>query len=142
MTSVAVRTATPRDRASIEALLRDAALPLDGIDDVELVVAEDDGHVVGCAGIEVRGRAALLRSVVVARELRGHGAGELLVRAVLDSATQRGLAPVVLLTTTASAWFPRFGFAPIARDSVPVSLLESAEFKGACPDTAVIMQRG
>ena len=48
---------------------------------------------------------------------------------------------VFLVTTTAAYWFTRFGFRRIDRDSVPGSILQSVEFQGACPTTAVIMLR-
>ena len=136
-----IRLARGSDRAAIERLLTAASLTLDGVADVEFYVAERARSVVGCAGVEVRDGAALLRSVAVDRDSRGEGIGERLVQSVLDDAAARKLSPVVLLTATASAWFPRFGFAEITRSDVPASLLESAEFRGACPDTAVIMRR-
>jgi amino-acid N-acetyltransferase len=48
---------------------------------------------------------------------------------------------VYLLTTTAHAYFPRFGFTRVARDEVAPAVRESEEFRGACPDTAVAMHK-
>jgi amino-acid N-acetyltransferase len=135
----AIRAATPADTTAIEALLRAADLPLAGVSSARFAVAEHAGAVIGTAGLEVRGDAGLLRSVAVADEWRGHGVGEALVRAVLDEASRCKLDPVVLLTTTAPAWFPRFGFEVTQRADVPATLLQSAEFTGACPDSAVVM---
>jgi amino-acid N-acetyltransferase len=104
------------------------------------MVAEADGGVVGAIGLEVYGGAALLRSAVVAPAEQGHGAGTALVAGLLEHARTRGVRDVYLLTTTADAWFPRFGFARIQRDAVPAALHASVEFQGACPDTAVIMR--
>lgn len=134
-----VREATAADGDAIRALLAAAALPLAGTESARFAVAEHDGAVIGCAGLEVRGDAGLLRSVAVADAWRGHGVGEALVRSVLDEASRCRLDPVVLLTTTAPTWFPRFGFEVTERGAVPRAVLESAEFKGACPDSAVVM---
>jgi amino-acid N-acetyltransferase len=134
-----VRDARTSDAPAIAALVRDAGLPVEGIESTRFMVAEHDGQIVGCAGLEVHGDAALLRSVAVDASWRGRRVGDALVRAVLDSAVRLELDRVVLLTTTAPAWFPRFGFELTTRATIPRALLESAEFKGACPDTATVM---
>lgn len=136
-----IRDAVADDAAAIRALLTTAALPLDGVEHVRFAVAEHEGSVIGCAGLEVHGDAALLRSVAVHDAWRGQHVGDALVRTVLDEASKCQLDPVVLLTTTAPSWFPRFGFAPVERGEVPTSLLASAEFTGACPASAIVMCR-
>jgi amino-acid N-acetyltransferase len=138
---IVIRDAQPADSGAIESLLRDAALPLEGIGEVQFTVAEHDGRVIGSAGLEIHGDAGLLRSVAVEPGWRGHGVGEALVRAVLDAAAVCKLDPVVLLTTTAPEWFPRFGFERIERRAVPQPLMESVEFTRACPATATVMRR-
>lgn len=137
-----IRDAAPSDLGAVHALLTAAKLPLDGIpsDLAHFLVAESDGAIVGAIGLEDYGAAALLRSAVVSPTLRGSGVGERLVRALLDAARANGTREVVLLTTTAEAWFPRFGFERIAREQAPVSLHASEEFQGACPASAVTMR--
>jgi amino-acid N-acetyltransferase len=137
-----IRSATAADAASVRALLTDAKLPLDGVPDdlAHFLVAEADGTVVGAIGLEPYGEAALLRSAVVAPAVRGTGLGERLVRALLEGARADGTRELILLTTTADAWFPRFGFERIAREAAPVSLHASEEFRGACPASAVVMR--
>ena len=51
-----------------------------------------------------------------------------------------GAHDLVLLTSTADGWFPRFGFERISRDAAPASLHASEEFRGACPASAVVMR--
>jgi len=136
-----IRSAKPRDHAAVTALLTEAKLPLAGVpaDLDRFVVAERSGEVVGAIGLEAYGDAALLRSAVVAPALRGTGLGERLVRALLAQAREQGMRELVLLTTTAERWFPRFGFERIERTQVPSALHASEEFRGACPDTAIVM---
>jgi len=136
---VALREALLSDLDAISELIRSASLPLDGLQEARMCVAECGNEVIGCSGLEIHGKAGLLRSVAIAHEWRGRGIGEALVRCVLAEAARLGLDSVVLLTTTAPDWFPRFGFNVIAREAVPVELLDSAEFRGACPSSAVIM---
>jgi amino-acid N-acetyltransferase len=138
---MANRFATEKDWPAIERLLSDAGLPLDGARDhlPGFVVIEDDAGIVGCGGLERYGSKALLRSVVVAPQLRGTRMGERLVRDLLEAARAQSIDTVVLLTTTAAGWFPRFGFRQITRQAVPPELTQSLEFRGACPDTAIVM---
>ena len=142
-----IRAATASDTIAVRGLLREADLPLDGVpeDLTFLLVAErTDGeslHLVGAVAVERHGTAALLRSTVVAPALRGTHLGEALVHRAIDDARRSGVRDLVLLTTTAHRWFPRFGFAPISRTDVPVSLQASREFQGACPASAIVMHR-
>jgi amino-acid N-acetyltransferase len=46
---------------------------------------------------------------------------------------------VYLLTTTAEAFFPHFGFERIERAAVPPRIQNSREFHGACPASATVM---
>ncbi|HRW45973.1 MAG TPA: arsenic resistance N-acetyltransferase ArsN2 [Caldilinea sp.] len=139
MTSI--RTARPDDWPAIAGLLRRYDLPLDGalhhLD--SFCVAEDaNGEVVGAAAVERYGAAGLLRSIVVAERM--HGLGSDLVRWCIDQARAAGITTLVLLTTTAPDFFPRFGFWRTDRASVPAAVHASAEFQGACPASAIVMQ--
>ena len=58
----------------------------------------------------------------------------------LFSSWGNGITTVVLLTTTAEDYFPRFGFERTDRSVVPEEVRESAEFRGACPASATVMQ--
>jgi amino-acid N-acetyltransferase len=139
-----LRPAEPADLATVLAMLEGAGLPTAGVPPAlgGLLVAETEDRVVGVIGLEIYGRAALLRSAVVAPEARGFGVGAELVGAILRLARARSVREVYLLTTTAEAWFPRFGFTRIDRGTVPAPLRASEEFKGACPDSAAVMRLG
>jgi N-acetylglutamate synthase-like GNAT family acetyltransferase len=138
-----LRTAQAADWPAIADLLTRSALPLDGAAEhlSHFVLAEDAGQVIGAAGIEAYGAVGLLRSVVVDASQRGQGLGEALVQRALDQAAEDGIQQVALLTTTAMDYFPRFGFVRLERGALPAVLAESAEFRGACPDSAVAMLR-
>jgi amino-acid N-acetyltransferase len=137
-----IRKAAPADWPAMEALLESARLPLDGARDhlASFVIAERGGAIVGCAGVERYGDAALLRSVAVAESERSRGVGAALVERCLADARAKGLSTVLLLTTTAEQFFPRFGFEVVDRAGVPDAVRESAEFRGACPASATVMR--
>ena len=136
-----IREATDRDLDAVESLLTANDLPLDGVKEnfSSFVVAEDKGEIAGAIGLEKFGSVALLRSAVVSRQYRGSGIGRRLVEQVLEQASDEGIEELFLLTTTAEKYFPRFGFSTIARSAVPAAVKASAEFQGACPDSAVVM---
>jgi amino-acid N-acetyltransferase len=140
---IRLRNATSSDISAVETLLSASDLPLEGVRDnfSSFVVAESDDGITGAIGLERFGSVALLRSAVVATEYRGSGIGRQLVEQLLQRAEAAGIDELYLLTTTAEDYFPRFGFTRTERSAVPDAVKESAEFRGACPDTAVVMTR-
>jgi phosphinothricin acetyltransferase len=138
------REALDADWPAVAALLQAADLPLAGAREhfTHFVVALDRDRIVGAAGLErYGGEVALLRSVILDPPHRGGGAGRLLVARALGRAAREGVRDVVLLTTTADAFFGHLGFVRIDRGDVPQALLASKELTGACPTTAVVMRR-
>ena len=105
------------------------------------VVREDDGRVVGVAGLEIHGEDGLLRSVAVDAEYRGQGLASSLVEAAVERAKRVNLRAVYLLTTTARDYFARRGFADCPREEAPAAVRESWEFRTGCPSTAAFMRR-
>jgi amino-acid N-acetyltransferase len=138
---IRIEPAVPSDAGSIEALLRHANLPTDGLAaHLEAAfVARDGDRVVGSVAVELYADGGLLRSVAVDAGCRGSGIGARLTAAAIEEARRRRMPALYLLTTTAETFFPRFGFATITRDEVPASVQHSVEFRGACPASAVVM---
>jgi amino-acid N-acetyltransferase len=138
-----IRDATTADLFAVEGLLAANDLPLEGVRDnfSGFVVAENGNTIVGAVGLERFESAALLRSAVVSPDQRGTGIGRQLVEQILERAERDGIDEIYLLTTTAEDYFPRFGFNRTTREAVPSAVKASAEFRGACPDTAVVMER-
>ena len=105
------------------------------------VVREDDGRVVGVAGLEIHGVDGLLRSVAVDPDYRGQGIAASLVEAAMERARQVRLRAVYLLTTTARDYFARRAFADCPREQAPAGIRESWEYRSGCPSTAAFMKR-
>jgi amino-acid N-acetyltransferase len=136
--------ARPHDLAGALALLARVQLPEHEVASRwghYFVVREDDGRVVGVAGLEVHGEDGLLRAVAVDEAYRGQGLAAALVAAAMERARLVPLRAVYLLTTTAKAYFARHGFLECPRESAPPAVRESWEFQTGCPHTAVLMKR-
>lgn len=139
---VTLRRARPADRPAIIALLEAEGLPTADVasDLRHFVVACAGRQVIGGAGLEGEGRARLLRSVVVDPAWQGRGLGSRLVGSMLRRARAEGGRSLFLLTTNAQPFFARLGFVACAREDVPAGVRRSAEFRGACPATAIVMR--
>ena len=138
------RIAADADRSAIERLLEASSLPLTESDenlDHFFVHEGDGGSVNGVAGLELYGRAGLLRSVVVAGPARRQGIAAALIEQVVDRARTQGCTALYLLTLDAEAYFRRFGFEVISRSEAPAAIRGAPEFAFLCPESAVLMQK-
>jgi amino-acid N-acetyltransferase len=129
---VSLRPARSGDIPEIERLLAAEWLPPMAITEFldSFWVLDNDGRVSGAAGIEIYGEAAVLRSVVVAPELRGTGEGDHLVRNGLDYAREHGARRVYLFTMHAAPFFARYGFKPVTTDDFEPSVRDSWQYVG------------
>ena len=125
------RPARAEDISRIEALITGEHLPAYGLDEFleTFFVLVDGEHIVGCAGLEVYGEAALLRSVVVAPERRRRDEGRRLVEAALTEARRRGVARVYLFTMNAGAFFGRLGFREVQPEEFEEAVRASRQFE-------------
>ena len=137
-----LRRAQPADIYSVRALLESCDLPHTGIEDQfekAFLVAEQDGEIIGVAGLERYGEHGLLRSVAVSEPHRGQSLARSLVDRCLNEAWQLGLSDVYLLTLDAGAYFEALGFEVISREQVAHNVTKSREFSSICPETATVM---
>jgi amino-acid N-acetyltransferase len=141
--AVSLRPATASDVDALHRLLTEVQLTTAGIAEwwPRFTVAETDQGLIGAAGVETYPDGALLRSVAVHPSMQGTGTGRTLVDRALVTAREAGAQDIYLLTITAENYFPRFGFARIAREMVPDTVQASVEFRGACPESAIVMHR-
>lgn len=141
--AVTIERSGPDDGPAIVQLLSKSGLPIDGVLDHlgTAIVARAEGHLVGCAALEVYADGALLRSLAVDDTVQGRGIGLRLTAAILDLASSLDIPAAYLLTTTADGFFPKFGFECIRREDAPPGVRSSIEFESACPATATVMRR-
>lgn len=141
-----IRPLLPGEWKAAQALLREANLPLEGLEAAYLFLLEQEGHPLGLVGYEAHPPFVLLRSLVVAKELRGQGVGLHLLRFAIKEVRNRGFKEAYALTQTIPELLIREGFAEVSRQTAPPALLASAEFQGACPASArlfrLVLQSG
>ena len=140
---VRVEPARADDAPVISEVLAAAGLPATAVGEhiADFLVARAGERVVGCVGLELFDKTALLRSLAVRPGARGRGVGRRLTEEILERARARGAREAVLLTTTVQEMAARAGFAPVARETVPAAVRDSWEFKADCCGTAVCMRR-
>ncbi len=140
--TISFRAALPEDWEAVSEILQEANLPLEGVEEAldNFVLMEQEGVLVGCAGWERYGEYGLLRSVAIRSEVRGQGLGRQMLRYTLEQARRAFLIDLYLLTTTSPDFFASEGFQAVGREGVPLSVQESVEFQGVCPDSAIVMR--
>ena len=127
-----IRRAEPQDLPAVLALLGEAALTTEGVLEhfETFFVVHDGSRIVASAGLELRGDAALVRSLAVAADMRGLGIGSALLRRALYEVRDCA-AGVYTLTTRAEAYLARFGFERVPRASLPPPLFDSRQLQDA-----------
>lgn len=130
-----VMPATRHDMAPIRSLLRDVGLDADDLDEGHtndfLVLTNETGFV-GTVGLEVYGEDAILRSLAVKKDARGHGYGWMLADTVISQARLRGVRRVYLLTETASDFFAaKLGFRVVVPSTISRAISTSTTFRNS-----------
>lgn len=139
-----ISRASMADQGDILRLLALVGLPGEGVAEHIgnfLVARDEQGRLIGCAGLEPYGGVGLLRSVGVSPWHRGAGLGSKITAALLDEAAKNGIKEVVLLTATARDFFARtFGFAEADRGDYDERLSASREWSLPRCSSAVFMR--
>jgi N-acetylglutamate synthase-like GNAT family acetyltransferase len=142
MNAPVIERARPGDIGEIEELLRGSGLPIEGASAhlEHFFVARVGGSLAGVVGLEQYGEEGLLRSLAVREPHRSKGIGKNLYLRLVDESRSLGIRRLILLTTTAEAYFAARGFRKTGRHTITGALQQSAEFKGACPESALCME--
>ncbi len=130
-------------KLNIIELLKSENLPIDGInDDLEnFLIAFENNIVYAAVGMEIYGKYALIRSLVVKNDSRNQGLAGRLILNIEDQAIKHEVIALFLLTETASTYFNKKGFNEIARTEVPIEVQQSNEFRYICPQSALVMKK-
>lgn len=85
----------------------------------DFIVAEENQRVVGCGALHLYGtHLGEIRSIAVAPEAKGHGAGRALVNALMAEAKRQSVTCVCLFTR-APEFFAHLGFEVARREELP-----------------------
>lgn len=133
---------TQPDQA-IHQLLETNNLPIADIEspEIELYEATLNNKRIGVGGYEVHGSTALLRSIAVHPELRGHGIGTTICLELEDEIACNMGDAIYLLTNDAVEFFEKIGYERINRETAPEPIQRTQEFAELCPTTAVCMKK-
>jgi amino-acid N-acetyltransferase len=108
----------------------------------DFVVAEDDGRVTGCGALHLYGtHLAEIRSIAVAVETKGRGAGRALVNALMDEARRQSVTCVCLFTRTPE-FFGHLGFQVARRQELPDKIYKDCVCcprLSSCDEIAMVM---
>ena len=124
------------------ALLKSATLPTEDLTEAHcdhFYFTGPEATPSGLVGLELLGDVALLRSLVVAGDQRGAGAGSRLLAHAESQARLNGVRLLYLLTTTAEDFFARRGYVRADRQTAPVPIRGTREFAGICPASSAFM---
>jgi len=135
------RKALVVDFELIQHLLSECNLPFSDINPTKqyFVVAENNGKMIGCCGVEVYGENGLFRSLAVSADYRSLGIGRMLTDKIINTAPEKGIRKLYLLTTTARAFFTKLGWVETERMNVTIEIRNTKEFINICPSTAICM---
>jgi amino-acid N-acetyltransferase len=143
--SVHCRSARDEDRFSLDTILKNSKLAsLDEssqFGDHYVVAFDENGELLGVAGVEQYGDVGLLRPVAGVEERRSQGIGKELASNRIEWASRAGVREVYLLTNDAVDYWQNHGFQRIDRSEAPTSMKATTEWMGACPSSAVAMLR-
>ncbi len=141
-TKIVIERAAPGDLAFVLSLVEECGLPVEGIREHfgRFLVARAGRRRTGCVGMEVYGEHVLLRSLAVSRKARKKGIGAaLLARAIGEARDAGGRTAWGLTTFGKRGLFDRFGVRVVPRSGAPPALSGSSQFRGVCPETAVLI---
>lgn len=123
----------------MKALLDTHHLPTVELEDwlEHFVVAERDGLLVGCGGLELykEDSAGLVRSMAVESDLHGTGVGSEILEWVEAHARELGLQRLYLFTLDKAPFYERFGYELVGLDAFPPSAQRSWQYR-------VVRERG
>jgi amino-acid N-acetyltransferase len=132
----------PFERGALKAALVKVQLPAEDIDVPEHLFWRFEtiqDVPVGFGGLEIHGRDALLRSLVILPPLRSRGLGAAVAAHLETEAAAHGCAAIWLLTTAATEFFARLGYEKCERSQVPEGIRATREFAALCPASADVL---
>ncbi len=150
LAKIRVRKATVPDAPAIHALVagyaREGLLLPRTMGEIcenvrDFTVVEKKGQIIGCGALHLYGQhLAEVRSIAVAREAQGQGAGRKLIEGLLKEANQHKIAQVCLFTRS-PRYFGQLGFVEVPHASLPDKIFKdcsSCPMFTKCDETAMV----
>lgn len=133
--------AAETDRKGLTSLLSAVNLPTNDLPASleSFLLVKGGSKIIGCIGLEVYKKTALLRSFATDSTYRNQKIGQKLFEGIIDLAKSLGVEIIFLITTTAEGYFSKRGFQITARENVPGEVKATSQFSDVCPSTALVM---
>ena len=137
-----IRRATREEIGEVNTLLEASGLPPlpTGISLSNVLVALEQGSVIGVVALEIVARRALTLWAAVSAEHREKGLGTSLGRSLIARAQELGLREIYAVPRNAANFFVGLGFSPVSRASVPDEVRLMRTFRDECDDSSEIMR--
>ena len=141
LAKVRLRPGSRTDLRYVIALLGRCGLPTADVADIieSFYLAFDADRIIGCAAAEQHGHSILIRSVAVDSAYRCRGIASRLFEALLMRARGTAVRNAYLMSSSAQAFFARWGFSLLPADKVPSDVRASAAFKRGERTSALCM---
>jgi len=135
--------AAPADKDQIHRLLSDCELPTLYLHRhlKSFIVAKTAKKVVGVIGMEIYGRAGLLRSLCVQEAYRGRGIAKMLNAMILAYASIQKIGRLYMFTVNAEKFASNLGFHKIDKKRIPKSIQSTWQFRSFKPCPVVCMMK-
>ncbi|MGE4286334.1 MAG: GNAT family N-acetyltransferase [Phycisphaerae bacterium] len=142
--NITFKKATSGDLELIIGIVSGAGLPTYDITAAKLerfIIACEGEKPIGCAGFEISGKDALLRSLAVTEEARNNGLGKKLTGEIERICRGLGVREIYLLTKTAPKYFPSLGYRLITREETSEEIEKLTQFTDTSPHEATCMAK-
>lgn len=138
-----IRRATPGDRDDVASLLRTLGLPAlpSDVPLSNVLVALEDGTVIGVIALGVVARRGLIRAAAVHPDHQPDRVGASLLQSLIARAHELGLRELYRLAED-DDWFARAGFVSMPRDAVPDEIRATRPYREQVPAPATVMRLG
>ena len=139
-----IRRATREELGEVTGLLEVNGLPPlpTGISLSNVLVALEQGSVIGVIALEVVARRGLTLWAAVSAEHRAKGLSTSLGRSLIARAQELGLREIYAVPRDASNFFAGLGFSPVFRSAVPNEVRFMPAFPDQSNDSMEIMRLG
>ena len=148
---IRTRKATLPDAASIHGLIlgysREGTLLPRTLSEIcenvrDFTVVEYRGEIIGCGALHLYGpHLAEVRSIAVAKEAQGHGAGSKLIAALLEESQSHKVSQVCLFTRSPQ-FFGKLGFVEVPHAMLPDKIFKDCQlcprFRNGCDEIAMV----
>lgn len=139
---VLIRPAIRSELAGIRQLLASQDLPYERFEErlSHLLVAQSEGMVVGCVGLELIDRMGIIRVLAVEPDFQEEDIDRQLIEHILDYARLANLEEVYAFTSSISPYLEELGFKVVDREELPARIKELPDLETLYPEGSLCLR--